>query len=53
MATPLSTPAEPLGAKGTQLDFCTEKSPQAMTKTTTASLTMTMAALARALSRMP
>ena len=53
IAAPLMTPPNPLGMNGCQLVGLTMNEPKAMTKTTTATLIMTMVVLAVALSRMP
>jgi hypothetical protein len=53
MAAPLIMPPTPLGRNGCQLVGRTMNAPNAITKTTTATLVTTMAVLVRALSRIP
>ena len=53
IAAPLITPEKPFGRNGIQFGGCTRKAPNAMKKTTTATLIITITVFARALSRMP
>jgi hypothetical protein len=53
MAAPLMTPPNPLGMNGCQFVGLTMNAPSAITKTTTATLMMTMVVLTVALSRIP
>ncbi len=52
-AAPRSTPGTPYGMKGCQFAVLMWRAPRMITKSTTASLRITMAALNPALSRMP